>query len=101
MGVKKICEVCGKEYETCRPLRITEPFRWQEVACCFEHGSVYFEKMFGSRYTDYLEKCGIVPVQTKISAGHEPEDNPSEETYGLDDELDEEDDAFEDEDYDE
>lgn len=102
MAAKKICEVCGKEYETCRPIRITEPFRWQEVACCPEHGRLYFEKTFGSIYADFLKKQGIaVESDVKETVG-ESECALPEDAYEYGDELDdEEEDNLGDDDYDE
>ena len=46
----KICKVCGKEYPYCRTERkVAGVFRWQDVACCVEHGSEYLEKVIASR----------------------------------------------------
>lgn len=47
----KICRVCGKEYEACHTLRpnLNSEFRWQEVACCPEHGQEYLRKILESR----------------------------------------------------
>ena len=46
----KICKVCGKEYPYCRTeRRVAGVFRWQDVACCVEHGNQYFEKIAASR----------------------------------------------------
>lgn len=46
----RICRVCGKTYEYCRTLkRIEGVFRWQDVACCPEHGSIYLAKIEASR----------------------------------------------------
>ena len=46
----KICRVCGKEYEACHTFkRITGVFRWQEVACSPECGSIYLAKIEASR----------------------------------------------------
>ena len=46
----KICKVCGKEYEYCHTAsRIAGAFRWQDVACSPEHGSIYFAKVMESR----------------------------------------------------
>jgi hypothetical protein len=47
----KICRVCGKEYESCHTLRpnLNSEFRWQEVACCPEHGQEYLRKILESR----------------------------------------------------
>lgn len=96
MAVKKICEVCGKEYETCRPIRITEPFRWQEVACCKEHGSIYFEKNFGPIYDKYLEKIGEKKVPVAATAAEEPEEEAFEEAHEFVDEIGDEDEDLDD-----
>ena len=47
----KVCRVCGKEYEACHTLRpnLNNEFRWQDVACCVEHGAIYFEKVMKAR----------------------------------------------------
>lgn len=43
------CKICGKEYEYCHSARRSEVFRWQDVACSPEHGSIYFAKIAASR----------------------------------------------------
>lgn len=46
----RVCKVCNKSYEYCRTLKPTEGvFRWQDVACCPEHGSIYLSKIRASR----------------------------------------------------
>lgn len=46
----KICKVCGKEYEYCHTLRrVAGVFRWQDVACSPEHGSIYLARIAASR----------------------------------------------------
>ena len=46
----KICKVCGKEYEGCAPAYIeVNVNRWQDVACCPEHGEEYFRRVIESR----------------------------------------------------
>lgn len=46
----KICKICGKEYEYCHTnRRVAGLFRWQDVACCSEHGSEYLAKIEASR----------------------------------------------------
>lgn len=44
------CRVCGAEYEYCHTLRtVAGVFRWQDVACCPEHGSEYLALVMASR----------------------------------------------------
>lgn len=47
-GTRK-CKVCGVEYEYCHTARGNDIFRYHDVACCPEHGSVYFAKVLASR----------------------------------------------------
>lgn len=46
---KKKCKVCGKEYEACRSFRSDGAFRWQDVACCREHGEEYLQEVLAAR----------------------------------------------------
>lgn len=49
-SVNKTCRVCGKEYEACRSAhREAGVFRWQEVACSPECGTIYLSKIIESR----------------------------------------------------
>lgn len=51
------CRVCGKEYEACHTLkRVAGVFRWQEVACSPECGSIYLAKIEASRAVTPTEK---------------------------------------------
>lgn len=43
------CKVCGREYEYCRSKRLENSFRWQDVACSPEHGSIYLAEIVASR----------------------------------------------------
>lgn len=47
----KVCKVCGQEYEACHTLRpnLNNEFRWQDVACCPEHGAEYLRQILISR----------------------------------------------------
>lgn len=55
--VIKVCKVCGKEYEACRTLKPNDgAFRWQDVACCREHGSIYLEAILKSRSASHEKK---------------------------------------------
>lgn len=89
------CKVCGKEYEYCRTnRRVSGVFRWQDVACCEEHGAEYLQSV--------LEARGEAPVaKTKSSAKKstakkvEPVEVIDEEDEDIDELFDEE---FEDDD---
>jgi hypothetical protein len=53
MTATKICKVCGKEYEYCHTVRhVDGVFRYQDVACCPEHGSIYLQRVIASRAED-------------------------------------------------
>ena len=45
----RICKVCGKEYKYCKTWLSTEKFRYQDVACSPECGSIYFANIASSR----------------------------------------------------
>ena len=45
----KVCKVCGKEYPYCKNWSNANIFRWQDVACCEEHGQQYFAEILRSR----------------------------------------------------
>lgn len=48
--VMKTCRVCGRSYEACRTVNnALGVFRWQEVACSPECGSIYLQKLNESR----------------------------------------------------
>lgn len=41
----RICKICGREYPFCYTVRHDNAFRWQDVACCPEHGTEYFKRV--------------------------------------------------------
>ena len=44
------CKICGKAYEYCHTMRSNpEMFRWQDVACCPEHGAQYLALVLEAR----------------------------------------------------
>jgi hypothetical protein len=59
----KICRVCGKEYESCHTLRpnLNSEFRWQDVACCPEHGQEYLMRILRSRGIAPKEEPKVEP----------------------------------------
>ena len=68
-AIKK-CRVCGKSYEACRSIkRIAGVFRWQEVACSKECGSIYLAKIEESREvkpTDDKDESVIVEYNIPV-----------------------------------
>lgn len=71
----KVCRVCGKEYEACHTLRpnLNSEFRWQDVACCAEHGAEYLRQIMISRgqLPDTPEQAGRTadaPVEAPAQA---------------------------------
>lgn len=47
---KKICRVCGAEYEVCRSVKTGDGvFHWQEVSCSPECGASYLKQVMVSR----------------------------------------------------
>lgn len=87
----KICKVCGKEYEYCHTVRrVAGIFRWQDVACSPECGSIYLAKIRESR--------GEKPIENNIAAKDAVVEETAPDYSDLDEcEDDEEDTWFEDE----
>lgn len=56
---KMICRVCGKEYDPCHTAKVNGAFRWQDVACCVEHGMEYLDRIRKSRMPQ-PEKAPVV-----------------------------------------
>ena len=89
----KVCRVCGKEYEACRTLkRVAGVFRWQEVACSPECGSIYLAKIEASR--------AVTPTENKEAVNNaEVVKDVTSDDYGIvdyDDLVDDEDFVLED-----
>ena len=61
-GGTRICKVCGKEYPYCKTFRPTDSFRWQDVACCAEHGAEYFAQIEAAR-SGRVPKTEVQPVK--------------------------------------
>lgn len=86
-AIKK-CRVCGKEYEACHTLKHTAGvFRWQEVACSQECGSIYLAAIRESRKTNQVsgtEAKNVKPVPTFIEEDIDEEelDNELAEYFG-------------------
>ena len=98
----KNCRMCGKEYEYCHTaMRIKGVFRWQDVACCPQHGSEYLSKIQESREVDTDSSAETI-AETEQVANTAPvdlfaADDSEDEDYTYnesDEEEDEEGSAF-------
>lgn len=68
----RICKVCGKEYECCKTLRhVDGVFRWQDVACCVEHGEEYLEKILISRKKGNDSKAEAIESTNEPEVAHQ------------------------------
>ena len=68
---KRMCKICGKEYEYCKTERGDGVFRWQDVACCPEHAEEYFAQIAASRgevKTDSVSSADTTAFDTVADA---------------------------------
>lgn len=99
----RVCRVCGKEYPFCKTYNPNRIFRYQDVACCPEHGAQFL--------AEAMQVCGSLrPSEEEFLRLHGgiPEDNASEDAPSEpeieeieDEEEDEDEDDFEDDEFDE
>ena len=75
----RICRVCGKEYEYCHSVKTWDGInRWQDIACCPEHGAQYFAEVLGNSgakaNVEYQSLVGedSAPEQKKASGTKKP-----------------------------
>jgi hypothetical protein len=98
--VLKKCKVCGAEYPYCKTIVKDGVFRYQDVACCPEHGSIYLAQILESRgdasAVDAVDQNIDQPTKQDAFINYSPAD-VSSITSDTDDE---EDDIFEDDDED-
>lgn len=89
----KKCKVCGCEYEYCHTVRrVAGVFRWQDVACSPEHGSIYLARIEASRAgqiaandADVVEEkpdyiSGLIEDEDDALFEEDFDDNEAEET---------------------
>lgn len=88
MSAIKQCRVCGKSYEYCGKLRSVESaFRWQDVACSPECGSVYLDRIIKSRSGNQpVEAQAVSCDEGDVYEKIEQEENELNEYFGSDDE---------------
>ena len=55
------CKVCGVEYPYCKTVVKDGIFRYQDVACCPEHGSIYLQRIIESR----IPNATVLEVEDK------------------------------------
>ena len=60
----RVCKICGKEYPYCKTERRGDIFRYQDVACCPEHGSQYFADVEAARNHVGVE-AAVAKVESK------------------------------------
>lgn len=64
---KRICKVCGNEYDYCRSFSPSaDIFRWNDVACSPEHAAIYFARVEASRKAQ--DKTPVVEVKSEPEA---------------------------------
>lgn len=90
----KICKICGKEYPYCKSALKEDPFRWQDVACCPEHGSQYFADVIAERERPRkeAEQANAPKEEIKEDFYDQDEEEEEEDIFGDDDEDEEADD---------
>lgn len=86
------CKICGVEYPYCKTALRDDVFRYQDVACCPEHGSMYLAKI--------LESRGIKP-KTNVEEAHSSVVDKCDAPAPQDIEDDDDYDFFDDDDYNE
>lgn len=98
----RICGICGKEYPYCKTFRQVK-FRWQDVACCPEHGYEYFRRVMESRDEATEELSAAFPqFAADNNAGEAAEPETGTDDYVAESEQDADDEwEFEDESQDE
>lgn len=58
------CRVCGKEFTPCRTPNPNGMFRWREVACSFECGQEYLQRVMEARLGARLDDA---PKATELA----------------------------------
>lgn len=85
-GMRK-CKVCGVEYEYCHTVRNGDLFRYQDVACCPEHGSIYFARILDSRKANHPcgdDACDPAPSLPDSNEIEENEEDEKDEFFEED-----------------
>ena len=76
-GKKKVCRVCGKEYDACKSARTgNSVFNWREVACSPECGAKYLRQVEQARSGASAKKAP--KVEKKVEKPVVVEEKPVE-----------------------
>lgn len=79
------CKICGKEFTPCRT---NTPLNWRRVACCVEHGAIWFEKVEAARSAQpEISPDENAELQTLLAV-EEPAEAADEEEISLSYEFD-------------
>lgn len=97
-GIRK-CKICGKEYPYCKTNVRAGTFRYQDVACCPEHGRIYLAKVEAARAANNDSKEDSKSIEPTKKEIHQVSD--TEYVSFTEDVDDDDDDIDEDEDDDE
>lgn len=64
------CRVCGKEFTPCRTPNPNGMFRWREVACSFECGQEYLQRVMEARLGARLDDAPqpVMPADEPVAA---------------------------------
>lgn len=73
----RVCKICGKEYPFCYTVRHDNAFRWQDVACCPEHGTEYFKRVQIAR-GEYVEPVQSAAADTVAGDRDDPGENETD-----------------------
>jgi len=92
------CKVCGVEYPYCKTVVSDDVFRYQDVACCPEHGSIYFAQILESRGVKANEDTAQDNDVNKGEPQSEVNEQVDDIVFDFDDEDDDDEDMFYDED---
>lgn len=90
MAATRICKICGREYPFCYTIRRDNAFRWQEVACCPEHGTEYFNRIIASRQGTAAPTVATTPEPTPVVSAEIDEADDVDDEEENEEEEDEE-----------
>lgn len=77
----KKCKVCGREYAYCKTNRESNVFRYQDVACCAEHGQIYLAQVIASRSSNIV---AVADNGVPTSKAHTLDEDESDELFEED-----------------